>query len=275
MPTCTITDSASSTKTPPTNTSSSSCLIRMATVPSAPPSASDPTSPMKISAGCALYQRKPRLAPTRAPQKIVSSPTGAEVHEQQVRGQHRVTGDVGQRGERGGGDGERADRESVEPVGEVDGIAGADQHECRKRHVEPAEVGNQLLEEREDEPRVVQVVRRQPHQRQADQQRHHDLQPHLLAREQPAGRAARDLEVVVEKPDGAERGGGQHRDPDVDVGQVDPEQRRDRATPPGSTGLPSSASRPWSGGSAGPPAGSPARSGTRAAAGSATARARG
>ena len=46
-----------------------------ATVAIAPPSASDPTSPMKISAGCALYQRKPMLAPTIAPQKIVTSPT--------------------------------------------------------------------------------------------------------------------------------------------------------------------------------------------------------
>ena len=42
-------------------------------MPSAPPSASEPTSPMKISAGYELYQRKPRLAPTSAPQKIVSS----------------------------------------------------------------------------------------------------------------------------------------------------------------------------------------------------------
>ena len=73
-----ITDSASSTKTPPTIGSSSSCLMRMATVPSAPPSASEPTSPMKISAGYELYQRNPRLAPTSAPQKIVSSPAGGK-----------------------------------------------------------------------------------------------------------------------------------------------------------------------------------------------------
>ena len=51
----------------------SSCLIRMATVPSAPPSPREPTSPMKRSAGYELYQRNPRLAPTSAPQKIVSS----------------------------------------------------------------------------------------------------------------------------------------------------------------------------------------------------------
>src|SRR6185295_16764694 len=67
------TEKASSTKTPPTITSSSSCLMRMATVPSAAPSASDPTSPMKISAGYELYQRNPSDAPTNAPQNTVNS----------------------------------------------------------------------------------------------------------------------------------------------------------------------------------------------------------
>src|SRR5215510_14422564 len=70
------TDSASMTKTPPTTGSSSSCLIRIATVPSAPPSASDPTSPMKISALWQFHQRNPRLAPTSVPQKTVSSDVG-------------------------------------------------------------------------------------------------------------------------------------------------------------------------------------------------------
>src|SRR5580765_3355004 len=69
-----ITESATSTKTPPTSPSNSSCLIKMATVPSAAPSASEPTSPMKISAGYELYQRKPSDAPTSDPQNTVSSP---------------------------------------------------------------------------------------------------------------------------------------------------------------------------------------------------------
>src|SRR5262249_44697775 len=50
----------------------------MATMPSAAPSASDPTSPMKISAGYELYQRNPSDAPTSEPQKIVSSDTGGK-----------------------------------------------------------------------------------------------------------------------------------------------------------------------------------------------------
>src|SRR5437588_9766572 len=38
------------------------------------PSASEPTSPIKISAGYALYQRKPMLEPTSAPPNTVISP---------------------------------------------------------------------------------------------------------------------------------------------------------------------------------------------------------
>ena len=40
-----------------------------------PPRDSDPVSPIKIFAGGALYQRKPKQAPTTEPQKIESSPT--------------------------------------------------------------------------------------------------------------------------------------------------------------------------------------------------------
>src|SRR5271169_849999 len=73
--TCRMTESASSTNTPPTKNSRISCLMATATIPIEPPSASEPTSPMNTSAGCALYQRNPRDEPTSAPQKIVSSPT--------------------------------------------------------------------------------------------------------------------------------------------------------------------------------------------------------
>src|SRR4029077_8013464 len=70
------TDSASITNTPPTMSSSISCLMRIATVARAAPSASEPTSPMKISAGYELYQRNPREAPTSDPPNTVNSPIG-------------------------------------------------------------------------------------------------------------------------------------------------------------------------------------------------------
>src|SRR5262249_9720444 len=70
-----MTDRASSTHTPPTTARRLSCLARTATLPMAAPRDSDPTSPMNTSAGWELNQRKPRLAPTSAPQKTATSPT--------------------------------------------------------------------------------------------------------------------------------------------------------------------------------------------------------
>ena len=61
-----ITESASITKMPPTSTSSSSTLRKIAIAASAPPSAIEPVSPMKTSAGNALNQRKPIAAPISA-----------------------------------------------------------------------------------------------------------------------------------------------------------------------------------------------------------------
>ena len=54
-----------------------SCLVATAMVPSRPPSASEPVSPMKICAGGALNHRKPMPAPISAPQITASSPTPA------------------------------------------------------------------------------------------------------------------------------------------------------------------------------------------------------
>ncbi len=71
--TCSITESVSATNTPPMMKSTISWRAMTATVPSAAPRASAPTSPMKTSAGYALNQRKPRPAPTIAPQNTASS----------------------------------------------------------------------------------------------------------------------------------------------------------------------------------------------------------
>src|SRR6185312_6662969 len=72
--TCTITDTASSTNSPPTTASTISCLVATAIAPIMPPSASDPVSPMKIEAGGALNHRNPNPAPITAPHSTASSP---------------------------------------------------------------------------------------------------------------------------------------------------------------------------------------------------------
>ncbi|MNW08883.1 hypothetical protein D3C71_2057500 [compost metagenome] len=72
--TCSITDSASTTKMPPIMASTISCRTMMAIVPRAAPSANAPTSPMNTCAGCALNHRNASPAPAMAAQKINSSP---------------------------------------------------------------------------------------------------------------------------------------------------------------------------------------------------------
>ena len=69
-----MTEAVSSTNRPPMMASTISCLAATAMAPSAPPSDSEPVSPMKIMAGGALNHRKPSPAPTMAPQMMASSP---------------------------------------------------------------------------------------------------------------------------------------------------------------------------------------------------------
>ena len=65
-----ITDTVSKTNSPPIIANTISCLTIMAIAAKEPPRESDPVSPIKILAGGALYQRKPKQAPTTEPQKI-------------------------------------------------------------------------------------------------------------------------------------------------------------------------------------------------------------
>ena len=69
-----MTETVSTTNRPPTIISTISCLVATATAPSAPPSASEPVSPMNTAAGGALNHRKPSPAPISAEQNTASSP---------------------------------------------------------------------------------------------------------------------------------------------------------------------------------------------------------
>jgi len=63
-----MTEAVSATGTSITNGRINHCPVINATVPSVAPSASEPVSPMNISAGCALYHRKANDAPTTVKQ---------------------------------------------------------------------------------------------------------------------------------------------------------------------------------------------------------------
>ena len=73
--TCIITEIVSKTNSPPIIAKTISCLTIIATAAKEPPKDKEPVSPIKILAGGALYQRKPKQEPTMAPQKIAASPT--------------------------------------------------------------------------------------------------------------------------------------------------------------------------------------------------------
>ena len=70
-----MTETVSNTNNPPIIARTISCLTIIAIAAKDPPKESDPVSPIKIFAGGALYQRKPKQDPTMDPQKIDSSPT--------------------------------------------------------------------------------------------------------------------------------------------------------------------------------------------------------
>ena len=113
-----------------------SCLTATATAPSAPPSGSEPVSPMKTMAGGALYQRKPRPAPISAARNTASSPVPADVDELQILGEVHVADEIGDQDEGGRRDHHRHDGKAVEPVGEVHRIGRAGDDEAANQDEE-------------------------------------------------------------------------------------------------------------------------------------------
>ena len=136
-----------------------------------------------------------------------------------------MTGHIRERRVRGGGDRKRADRQAIESIGEVHRVRRGDEHEDGERQVPPAQFRNEPLEERKNEPRVVDVVLGQHQQDDADRRGDQNLVAHLVARTQPVVRLTHDLHVIVGEPDAAKRRRRPHRDPHEGVGQVRPQQR--------------------------------------------------
>src|SRR5512136_2552612 len=145
----------------------------------------------------------------------------------EVAGPVGVARDVGQ-----GRQGRRADQgqpdgQAVQAVGQVDGVGRADQDEDDPGHVEPAEERDELLEEREAQGQAELVLGGEPDEDQADERRQPELQSDLLAGAEAEGLFPPDLEHVVDEADEAEEDHRQDGDPDIEVGEIAPEQRRD------------------------------------------------
>ena len=134
--------------------------------------------------------------------------------------------EIGDHAETRGGDHDRHDGETVETVGQVDRVAGADDDEGAEEHEEPAEIEHHVLEEG-NRQRSRGRVAAEPHQRVAGGERDHafDQQPKL------AGKAAMGLlghlQIVVIEADKAEAERHREHDPDIGVERIGPQQRRD------------------------------------------------
>ena len=131
-PTCRITDTVSTTNSPPRTTSSSSVRVTMAIAANAPPSASEPVSPMKIL-------RRAGVPPQEAE-------AGAHRRGRDDRDVERISRDVAGRGrcprrrsvaelperdDHVGAEDHRAGAggQPVEPVGEVHRVGGRRDHQ--------------------------------------------------------------------------------------------------------------------------------------------------
>src|SRR5262252_41088 len=123
-----------------------------------------------------------------------------QVNHIEIVGKNAVADDIGHCRVRRCRDRHRADRETVEAVGQIHGVGPPDEEEDRERHVLPSQIQNQPLEEREDEPRVVQPAPFQPDQDEADDGAGEHLIRDLVTRQQAVVRLADDLQIVVGEP---------------------------------------------------------------------------
>ncbi len=138
-----MTEPASSTKTPPAMTSASSWCTQIAITAKAPPSASDPVSPMKTRAGWQLNQRKPSPLPASAAQNTPQIARAADQRQKKVSGQFRIAREVAEDrvGQRHAD--RAANREAVETVGQVHRVGSAHDDQREKDDREHAHVDHQ------------------------------------------------------------------------------------------------------------------------------------
>src|SRR5215210_3438210 len=146
------------------------------------------------------------------------------VFEPEVRGPARVAAHVGEGRQRRHRDDRHADGESVQPVRQVHRVREAEQHDGDERQVEHRPDVRDVLERRLLEERQAQVPRvvgpslvREEEERPPHEQRDGQLPRQLPAPLQPEVLPLRDLQVVVEEPDGGEARGRDEDDPDVEA----------------------------------------------------------
>ena len=141
----------------------------------------------------------------------------------QVLCEFYVSGDIGEHHIGGGHDNERADGQSVQAVGEIDGIGCAHDDENREKDIAPSQVRLHIFEKRHRY--LGGKVRMGVEQHPADGCQN-GLQQKFFPGAEPLA-ALLDLhQIVIGETDGAETHDDQQGDPDIEIGQVGPQQGR-------------------------------------------------
>ncbi len=144
----------------------------------------------------------------------------------QIVGKQNVADEIGDEAEGGGGDHHRHDGEAVEAVGQVHGVAGADDDEGAERNEQPAEIDQHALEEGNGERGRERLLADIDDDGGGD----HGgggLDDDLDAAAEAFGRLLGHFEIVVVETDGAIDEGEQQHDPDIRIAQIAPEQHGD------------------------------------------------
>ena len=151
-----------------------------------------------------------------------------DVGKDQVLGKHRIAGDISEHRKRAGDHHRRHDGQAVEAVGEINCIAGADNHQIAKDDkADGAERNGNRLEERHNEVRLlwqIGAIGEIGHRRNGD----HRLPEKLGTSGEPLGIPVHHLAVVIDPAHDAEADSGKQRRPHIAVFEVAPQQGCDR-----------------------------------------------
>jgi hypothetical protein len=172
-----------------------------------------------------LNQRKPSDAPTIAPVKTATSPAPG-TDDLEIVGDPGVIGDIDKDGVGRGRNGHGTDGETVETVGEIHRVGGAEQDDHHEREIEQTHGDQHALEERHRQGSGVGGFTRHGSDRDPGRQPDHDLEGQFLAGGETEVAAISDLDPVIGKADGGEGHRDQQDGPNIPVAQIGPEQGR-------------------------------------------------
>jgi hypothetical protein len=158
----------------------------------------------------------------------------------EIIGKNHVAADVGEHGQRSGGNDGAADGKSVETVGKVNSIGRADQdkhdpqnegNECEQREmrnrggpVVPKQIGPQRFNERHRKVRGEHLELIEGDERGGNQRASQALPEQLCPCREAEAAAIDHFDVVIGKANGAEGKRGENRDPDEGVRWIGPER---------------------------------------------------